>query len=89
MVGMPKWEDGETNTDWIPINVKMTYLDVGKNGHVWALNNQGELFWRDGITVEEKIGTEFVQHEYESSHGVFTGLGYCTNGHVWAMNNIG
>lgn len=39
----------------------MVYLDVGKDGHVWALNDAGELFWREGITEAEKIGTEFVQ----------------------------
>jgi hypothetical protein len=89
MIGLPKWEDRETSDDWIKVDVKMTYLDVGKNGHVWALNNQGELFWREGVTVENIVGTEFVQKQYPATHGTFTGLGYCTDGHIWAMNGQG
>lgn len=88
IIGTPKWADRETEDDWIPVHVKMVYLDVGRDGHVWALNDAGHLFWREGVTEDNKVGTEFTQKEY-AGLGTLVGLGYCTDGQLWAINGDG
>jgi len=81
MLGMPKWEDRETETHWVPLFVKMEYLDVGYNGFVWALDSEHTLFWREGVTEENKFGDSFVAKDYDQGrYGNLVGLGYCTNG---------
>jgi hypothetical protein len=94
MLGTPRWEDTHTRTKFdeiaTPNDVKMVYLDVGTNGHVWALDDSYNLYWREGITEELIQGTEFTVRDYSrNDYGNFVGLGYCTNGHVWAINEAG
>jgi hypothetical protein len=37
----------------------MVQLDVGRDGHVWALGSDGTVYYREGITVDNHYGTSW------------------------------
>jgi len=43
-------------------NVRMRSLDVGRDGHVWAVGQNKQVYWRDGIQrgAINKDGTAWV-----------------------------
>jgi hypothetical protein len=62
MLGTPApFEYSKCRTWWEEVpEMKMTQLDVGKNGHVWALDASNQIYWREGVTETNKKGSNWV-----------------------------
>jgi hypothetical protein len=39
--------------------MNMFELDVGRDGHVWAVDRSQNIYWREGVTETKKEGTEW------------------------------
>jgi hypothetical protein len=74
----------------------MFSLDVGRDGHVWAVDRNDQVYWRDGISLTNKDGTAWVTSasvysqdaEGEAVHtdtdfGRAKQVVLCTNGQAW------
>lgn len=61
-------------------DAKMIEVDVGYNAQVVATNNQGQTFFRNGITDDVPEGTSWFQFEDEMAHIVM-----CGNGQIFAI----
>jgi len=60
----------------------MVQLDVGRDGHVWGVDTNEKVYYREGISVSAKVGT----HWLEIADSTFTNVAVCTSGHVWAVS---
>ena len=78
----------EFKEEWEPVDTELAVnfvnLDVGINGLVWAIEDNGAMWWRAGITTDNVEGTEW--HEMD---GNANSVAYCTNGNAWATNEKG
>jgi hypothetical protein len=79
-------------------NVKMMSLDVGRDGHVWAVDRNNQVYWRSGIApgAINKDGSAWVTETEVYTQGpngeaVMTATNFgqakqvviCTNGQAW------
>jgi len=75
------WEQAQ------PTDKNMIQLDVGRDGHVWALGSDGTVYWREGITAENHYGSSWEPQPRDSAtvemDGVANEVAVCTNGNVW------
>ena len=61
--------------------IKLDKLDVGKDGHVLGLiYDNGNIFWREGVTAQLKIGTGWKPMDGLQAEDV----AICTNGMIFA-----
>jgi hypothetical protein len=58
-------------------------LDVGRDGHVMAVNDQNELFWRDEITPENKQGNSWSQ--LDDNQASTLSVAMCSTGQYWKV----
>jgi hypothetical protein len=58
-------------------------LDVGRDGHVWAIDNQDNVYYREGITSEDKKGTSW---SHPDDTKTMRQVAICTNGNVWGVD---
>jgi alpha-tubulin suppressor-like RCC1 family protein len=67
----------------------MVQLDVGRDGHVWALGSDGTVYYREGITVDNHYGTSWEAQPRDSAttdlDNVANEIAVCTNGNVWMI----
>jgi hypothetical protein len=75
------WEQAQ------PTDRNMVQLDVGRDGHVWAVGSDGTVFYREGITMDNRYGTVWeAQPKDEATaemSNVAEEVAICTNGNVW------
>ena len=76
----------------------MVNIDVGRDGHVWGVDDQDKVYYREGIealvsettentlsNLQNRIGT----HWSEIAQSNFVDVAVCTDGHVWAIGTDG
>jgi hypothetical protein len=82
-LGAIKIED--PTEDWILVDDSVVWvqLDVGRDGHVMAVNNQNELFWRDGVTPDNKEGTSWSQ--LDDNKQTTLSVAMCSTGQYWKV----
>jgi hypothetical protein len=62
----------------------MVQLDVGRDGNVWGVDSESQVFLREGISPSTKSGTHWVEN---SNDGRWSNVAVCTDGHVWAVSS--
>jgi len=80
----------------LPQDKNMLQLDVGRDGHVWAVDRSFQVYWRSGIEKVKKEGVDWVtstEVKTQDSQGqmVSTDTNFgkahqvvlCTNGQAW------
>jgi hypothetical protein len=60
---------------------RMINIDVGRDGHVWGVDEDNKVYYRHGISETVRRGTHWA--EVEESN--FVDIAVCTDGHVWAI----
>jgi hypothetical protein len=60
----------------------MIYIDVGRDGHVWGVDEEQKVYFRQGISESARSGT----HWEEIMDSEFSEVAICTTGHVWAID---
>lgn len=75
-------QDGWIDVDKPDGANKMVRLDVGRDGHVWGVDDANKVYYRRGISPTVKKGTAW--HEIEGSN--FVDVAVCTTGHVWGVS---
>jgi len=60
---------------------KMVNVDVGRDGHVWGIDDENKVYYRHGIHGQQVMGT----HWAEIPQSNFVDIAVCTDGHVWAI----
>lgn len=102
-LGDPEFVHKTTEQYWkeiLPLNQNMFSLDVGRDGHVWAVDRSDQVYWRAGIdhtNPDLKDGTSWVtstsvytQGDQGEDVNTDTDFGkahqvvICTNGQAWA-----
>jgi len=81
---------------WTQVGLEVQQVDVGKNGHVWAVGNDFQVYWREGVSEANKAGTSWsntaVVRSQDAQGNLVetpTDLGkahqvvLCTNGQSW------
>jgi len=65
----------------------MIQLDVGRDGHVWAVGSDGTVYYRLGIDENNKYGTSWEAQPKDEATAELTGVAHevaiCTTGNVW------
>jgi hypothetical protein len=74
-------QDGWTEVDKPDGVAKMVNIDVGRDGHVWGVDDVNKVYYRHGISASAKKGT----HWAEVPESNFVDVAVCTDGHVWAI----
>jgi hypothetical protein len=74
-------QDGWTEVDKPDGVAKMVNIDVGRDGHVWGVDDVNKVYYRHGISPANVRGT----HWAEIPQSDFTDVAVCTDGHVWAI----
>lgn len=62
-LGKPEFVHVTTEQFWrevLPQNQNMMTLDVGRDGHVWAVDRSFQVYWREGVIKTNKDGTGWV-----------------------------
>jgi hypothetical protein len=82
-LGAIKIED--STEDWILVDDTGVWvqLDVGRDGHVMAVNSMNELHWRDGITPDNKEGTGWSQ--MDDNQQTTLNVAICSTGQYWKV----
>jgi hypothetical protein len=62
----------------------MVQLDVGRDGNVWGVDSDNQVYFRDGVSPSTRSGTNWVDN---TNDGSFVNVAVCTDGHVWAVSN--
>jgi len=90
--------DGERPHPDTVTNLQLSTLDVGRDGHVWAVGLDKQVYWREGIApgAINKDGTSWVTGTEVYTQGpdgeavtTFENFGQaeqvviCTNGQAW------
>lgn len=82
--------DEDKDTMWeqaLPVDQNMVQLDVGRDGHVWAVGNDGTVFYRLGIEESNHYGTSWEAQPKDESTTEMSGVAHevaiCTTGNVW------
>lgn len=70
------WELVDDTNQWVQ-------LDVGRDGHVMAVNTANELFWRTGITAEDKDGEGWQQ--IDDGNAETLSVAICSTGQYWKV----
>jgi len=86
-------QDGWTEVDKPDGVSKMVNIDVGRDGHVWGVDDNDKVYYREGImanagatqTLADRMGT----HWWEAPNSNFVDVAVCTDGHVWAIGTDG
>jgi len=75
----------DPHADWILMDDTgvWTQLDVGRDGHVLAVNTLNELYWREGITAELKQGTDWTQ--WDDNQQTTLQVAICSSGQYWKI----
>jgi hypothetical protein len=74
-------QDGWTEVDKPSGVAKMVNIDVGRDGHVWGVDDENKVYYRHGISPTTIRGT----HWAEIPQSNFVDVAVCTDGHVWAV----
>lgn len=97
LLGQPEHDSTKHLEFWREIlPTKMMQLDVGRDGHVWAVDRQNQVYWRADVTETNKDGVAWVTSTSvysQNSNGepVNTDVDFgkanqvvlCTNGQAW------
>lgn len=75
-------QEGWTEVDKPEGSAKMIWLDVGRDGHVWGVDNSNKVYYREGISPTARSGTRW-EEVIESN---FVEVAVCTTGHVWGID---
>jgi hypothetical protein len=62
-LGAPEFIHIQTEQFWreiLPHDQNMFQLDVGRDGHVWAVDRNNQVYWRAGVEATNKDGTSWV-----------------------------
>jgi hypothetical protein len=64
---------------------KLVQVDTGFNGYVVGLSDGGQVHWRQGVTVDEPMGTAWAQIDGAMGSDVTL----CGNGEIFMLDNAG
>ncbi len=67
---------------WDSIAGHLVMVDVGRDGHVWGLTENKEVFVRTGVTAKNIKGDA-----WQGTNGSCIDIAVCTTGHVFCIGS--
>jgi len=74
--------DEYTEEFWNQVEGHLVQLDVGRDGHVWGVNSDNKVYYREGISADKKEGTDWNHIDDMDMKWV----AICADGQVWAVD---
>lgn len=74
----------DTSGNWTRVGGGLTDIAVGSSGQVWGVNNTGTIFFREGISASNPMGTVWTAID-----GALTQISSGANDALWGVNTSG